>query len=126
ARQGHSHAEPQSERGRCLSLAAQDCDGSQDAPGGSGARGLGRRGVAAVTRLRIGFIPLTDCAVLAVAMEKGFFRRHGVEVTLSREASWASIRDKVALGALDAAQMLAGMPLAAAVGSDPIGRALVT
>jgi nitrate/nitrite transport system substrate-binding protein len=79
-----------------------------------------------MTRLRIGFLPLSDCAVLAVALEKGFFRRHGVEVTLSREASWANIRDKVAVGALDGAQMLAGMPLAAAVGIDPIGRPLVT
>lgn len=79
-----------------------------------------------MTPLRIGFIPLTDCAVLAIAAEKGFFRRQGVEVVLSREASWASMRDKVAVGALDGAQMLAGMPLAAATGSDPIGRRLLT
>lgn len=79
-----------------------------------------------MSRVRLGFMPLTDCAVLAMAVEKGFFRRHGVDVTLSREASWASMRDKVAVGALDGAQMLAGMPLAAAAGSDPIGLPLVT
>ncbi|MBM4269297.1 MAG: ABC transporter substrate-binding protein [Deltaproteobacteria bacterium] len=76
--------------------------------------------------LRLGIIPLSDCAVLAVAKEKGFFRRHGVEVTLSREVSWANVRDKVAAGALDGAQMLAGMPLAASVGIDPLARPLIT
>jgi nitrate/nitrite transport system substrate-binding protein len=76
--------------------------------------------------LKIGFIPLSDCTVLAVAQEKGFFRRHGVEVALSREASWANVRDKVATGALDAAQMLAGMPLAAAAGIDPLSEAMIT
>ena len=73
--------------------------------------------------LRLGIIPLSDCAVLAVAKEKGFFRRHGVEVTLSREVSWANVRDKVAAGALDGAQMLAGMPLAASA-TLPVGQAI--
>lgn len=75
--------------------------------------------------VRLGFVPLVDCALLAVAAEKGFFRRHGVEVELSREASWANIRDKTAIGALDGAQMLAGMPLAAAVGIDPVAPPLL-
>ena len=63
--------------------------------------------------LTLGMVALTDCAPLVVALEKGFFARHGLTVHLSCEASWATIRDKVALGALDGAQMLAGMPLAA-------------
>lgn len=67
--------------------------------------------------MRIGFIALTDCAPLIVAQEKGFFTRHGLRVTLMREPSWANMRDKVALGALDAAHMLAPMPLAATVGA---------
>jgi ABC-type nitrate/sulfonate/bicarbonate transport system substrate-binding protein len=67
-------------------------------------------------RLRIGFVPLADCAPLVWAKERGHFRRHGLEVELSREVSWASLRDKVAAGALDAAQMLAPMPFAAALG----------
>lgn len=73
-----------------------------------------------MTPLRLGFVPLIDCAVLAVAEARGFFRRHGLAVELSREASWATIRDKLAVGALDGAQMLAGMPLAAAAGIDPL------
>jgi nitrate/nitrite transport system substrate-binding protein len=67
--------------------------------------------------MRIGFIALTDCAPLIVAKEKGFFDRHGLDVTLVREPSWANMRDKVALGALDAAHMLAPMPLAATLGA---------
>jgi nitrate/nitrite transport system substrate-binding protein len=76
--------------------------------------------------LRIGFIPLTDCAVLAVADAKGFFDHHGVTVELSREVSWANIRDKLAADSLDGAQMLAGMPLACAAGIDPAATATVT
>lgn len=59
--------------------------------------------------LRVGFIPLTDCAPLAVAAHKGFDRRHGIRLELSREASWAAIRDKLLTGEIDAAHSLYGM-----------------
>ena len=62
-------------------------------------------------RLELGFVPLTDCAPLVVAREKGFFARHGLNVELSRESSWSNVRDKVCTGMLDGAQMLAAMPL---------------
>lgn len=68
------------------------------------------------TDLKLGFIPLTDCCVLAVAKEKGFFEKYGLNVELTKEASWANIRDKVCVGALDGAQMLAGMPIATTLG----------
>lgn len=71
-------------------------------------------------RLSLGFIPLTDCAPLVIAQEKGYFARHGLEVELSKETSWANIRDKVSLGILDGAQMLAGMPLAIDLGLGPL------
>ena len=67
-------------------------------------------------QLIIGFIPLTDCATLAVAKEKGFFKRYGLDVTLSKEASWANIRDRLAYGMLDCAQMLATMPISSTLG----------
>lgn len=67
------------------------------------------------SRLTIGFIPLTDCAPLVVAKEKGFFAKRGLDVTLSLESSWANIRDKVGYGVLDGAQMLAAIPLASAL-----------
>ena len=78
------------------------------------------------TDLKLGFIPLTDCCVLAVAKEKGFFEKHGLNVELSREASWANIRDKVCVGALDGAHMLAGMPIAATLGLGFTRKPMVT
>lgn len=67
--------------------------------------------------LEIGFVPLTDCAPLVVAQEKGFFQKHGLDqVKLVRESSWSAIADGVITGRLDAAQMVAGMPLALTVG----------
>lgn len=68
------------------------------------------------TSLSFGVIPLTDCAPVVIAREKGFFAAQGLDVTVTKESSWANIRDKVALGALDGAHMLAGMPLAATLG----------
>ncbi len=79
-----------------------------------------------MSTLRIGFVPLTDCAILAVAQERGFFRRHGITVELRREASWASLRDRLAAGVLDGAHLLAGMPLAAAAGLDAVAPPLLT
>lgn len=67
--------------------------------------------------LRLGFIALADSAPLLVAEAMGFFEAEGLGVTLSREASWATIRDKVALGALDGAHMLGPMPLASRLGA---------
>lgn len=62
--------------------------------------------------LEIGFVPLVACAPLAIAKEKGFFTKHGLdEVTLVRETSWRGITDGMVGGYLDAAQMPSGMPL---------------
>jgi nitrate/nitrite transport system ATP-binding protein len=83
-----------------------------------GEKGARRRGSRLEKRsLRLGFVPLTDCAPLAIASEKGLFAQHGLDVELSRESSWANIRDKVSTGMLDGAQMLAAMPLAASLDS---------
>lgn len=76
--------------------------------------------------LTLGYIPLTDCAPLVVARERGYFAHYGLDVTLSKETSWANIRDKVALGILDGAQMLATMPLAMTAGVGPVRKAMVT
>jgi len=66
-----------------------------------------------LTPVRAGFIPLVDCAVLVVAREKGFAANHGIDLKLSKEVSWANIRDRVNVGQFDVAHMLAGMPIAA-------------
>ena len=59
--------------------------------------------------LRIGFIALTDAAPFAVAQELGIFTRHGVGVELRREIGWATIREKIIYGELDAAHAPAPM-----------------
>ena len=76
--------------------------------------------------LVVGITPLADCAPIAVALEHGHFAREGLRVRLSREPSWANIRDKLATGALDAAHMLAPMTLAASLGLEPIAEPAVT
>jgi hypothetical protein len=62
---------------------------------------LGRKGGSShrwrgPARLRLGYVPLCDCAPLVVAREAGFFERHGVSVELVREVGWATIREIVA------------------------------
>lgn len=69
-----------------------------------------------VSPIRIGFMPLTDCAPLVVADRLGFFRQQGLEVILEKQNSWATLRDKLLAGYLDMAQMLAPMPLAMHIG----------
>lgn len=59
--------------------------------------------------LRVGFVPLTDAAPLIAAQELGVFARHGLRVELSRQVGWATIREKVVYGELDAAHAPAPM-----------------
>jgi len=59
--------------------------------------------------VKIGFIPLTDCASVAIAAEKGFDKKYGIKITPSKEASWAGVRDKLSNGELDAAHVLYGL-----------------
>ena len=70
--------------------------------------------------LRLGFVPLIDCAPLVMAQELGVFRKYGLCVMLSRELGWATIRDKIIHGELDAAHAVAGMPFAATLGLGSI------
>lgn len=66
--------------------------------------------------LRLGFVALCDCAPIAVARETGIFDRYGLDVTLSREMGWASIRDKIFYGHLDAAQAIGGIAFSLGMG----------
>jgi nitrate/nitrite transport system ATP-binding protein len=71
------------------------------------------------TTVNIGYIPLSDCAPLIIAQEKGFFAKYGIEhVNLCPEASWDAIAEHVVNGELTAAQMVAGMPLAMTLGMN--------
>ncbi len=62
-----------------------------------------------ITEVKIGFIPLTDCAPIVVAAEMGFDKKYGIKITPSKEASWAAIRDKTVNGELHAAHVLYGL-----------------
>ena len=59
--------------------------------------------------VRIGFIPLTDCASVVMAAEMGFDKKYGIKIIPTKEASWASVRDKMVNGELDAAHVLYGL-----------------
>jgi len=71
-------------------------------------------------RITAGFLPLLDSALLVVAREKGFARMEGVDLVLVRENSWASIRDRLAVGHFNVAHMLAPMPIACNLGLSPL------
>lgn len=62
-----------------------------------------------VKEVKIGFIPLTDCAPVVVASQMGFDKKYGINITPSKEASWAGVRDKVVNGELQAAHILYGL-----------------
>ena len=67
-------------------------------------------------KVRIGIIALTDCSSIVMAHELGLFKKHGIESTISKEASWAVIRDRLTLGENQATHMLLGTPYAATMG----------
>ena len=59
--------------------------------------------------VKIGFIPLTDCASVVMASVLGIDKKYGVKIVPSKEASWAGVRDKLANGDLDFAHVLYGL-----------------
>lgn len=61
------------------------------------------------SEVRVGFMPLTDCAPVIVAHALGLDRKYGLTIVPSKEASWAGIRDKLVGGELDAAHALYGL-----------------
>lgn len=69
------------------------------------------------SNLTIGFIALTDCAPIVIAYEKGFFKKHGLNVHVVKEGGgWPGIQQKVINGEYDFSHALAGMPIAATLG----------
>ena len=69
-----------------------------------------------VSTVRFGIIALTDCAPIVMAHELGLFKKFGIDSIVSKEASWAVIRDKLSIGDNQATHMLIGMPLASTMG----------
>src|SRR5512133_825984 len=83
---------------------------------GAGLLGLATGGVWAAgsdkpekEEVKVGFIPLTDCASVVMASVLGIDKKYGVKIIPSKEASWAGVRDKLVNGELDFAHVLYGL-----------------
>jgi len=91
------------------------CTSSADdtAAGGTTPSGGGRA-------VKLGFISLTDCAPLVIALEKGYFAERDLNVTLENGKSWPEVRDKIINGEFDGAHALYSMPFSVATGISKI------
>jgi ABC-type nitrate/sulfonate/bicarbonate transport system substrate-binding protein len=61
-----------------------------------------------------------------MAQELGLFEKHGIEVVLTREVGWATIRDKIIYGELDAAHAPGGMLVAVTCGIGAVKTDCIT
>jgi nitrate/nitrite transport system substrate-binding protein len=59
--------------------------------------------------VKVGFIPLTDCASVVMASVLEFDKKYGIKIIPTKEASWASVRDKLVNGDIDASHVLYGL-----------------
>ena len=59
--------------------------------------------------VKVGFIPLTDCASVVMASVLEIDKKYGIKITPTKEASWASVRDKLVNGDIDASHVLYGL-----------------
>ena len=106
----HRPADPQASRHQFLRQAAGAAAGTalftQLGHGGVWAAGSD---APEKKEVRIGFIPLTDCASVVMASVLGLDKKYGVTIVPSKEASWAGVRDKLVNGELDFAHVLYGL-----------------
>jgi nitrate/nitrite transport system substrate-binding protein len=92
------------------------CGGTPSASAPEATSAAGTTGQSAGDTIRIGFIPLTDCASVVMADTLGLYKKYGLNVEVTKEASWANIRDKLLTGELHAAHCLFGMPFSVYTG----------
>jgi NitT/TauT family transport system ATP-binding protein len=78
-----------------------------------------------MTPIRAGFLPLLDAAILIAAREAGFAAEQGIDLVLTRETSWANVRDRISVGQFDAAHLLAPLPIAQNLGLSPLDVPLI-
>jgi len=69
-------------------------------------------------RIRIGFLPLVDAALPILARELGFGEAEGLEIELVRDMTWATVRDRLLYGHVDAAHLIAPLAIAMTLGRD--------
>ncbi|UXH77885.1 CmpA/NrtA family ABC transporter substrate-binding protein [Roseateles amylovorans] len=93
------------ERRRLLAAGAA-LSGVGTLPGGAWAAGSDKP---EKQEVRIGFIPLTDCASVVMAAALGFDKKYGIKIVPTKESSWAGVRDKLVNGELDMAHVLYGL-----------------
>ena len=72
--------------------------------------------------LRIGFIAITCATPLIMADPLGFYRQQGLNVTLTKTAGWALIRDRMLNKELDATHFLSPMPIAISLGAGSVAQ----
>src|SRR5438552_12627263 len=97
---------------------SNDCaNGTRNAAGGEQMEKRWSRIGSLSEPLRVGFVPLCDCAPVVMAQELGLYEKFGLRVRLHREVGWATVRDKVIYRELDAAHALAPMVFAASLGA---------
>lgn len=68
-----------------------------------------------ITTAKLGYIAIAESAPLIIAVEKGFFARHGMtNVDVSKQASWGAARDNIEIGSagggIDGGQWQMPMP----------------
>jgi nitrate/nitrite transport system substrate-binding protein len=68
------------------------------------------------SKIKFGFIALTDCSPLVIAHEKGLFKKYGLASEPVKPANWAAVRDALIKGDVDCTHMLLGMPIASSMG----------
>lgn len=76
--------------------------------------------------MRIGFLPLMDCAPLVIAQEAGFFAREGVQVSLGKLQTWGQLLERLERGELDGAHLLSTIPILASCGAQGLATNLQT
>src|ERR1051326_3978170 len=69
--------------------------------------------------LRVGFLPVNDCAPLAVARELGLFEKYGLSVVLKRESSWKELHEQLVYREIQAAHAPAALPFLMNLGLTP-------
>ncbi len=63
------------------------------------------------SHIRIGFISTTDLGPVVMADKLGVYKKNGLDVLVTKEASWGIVRDKLLNGELDAAMCHFGLPI---------------
>lgn len=107
-------------------LAACGSDGGTAASGGQSTGSTAPSGsfaplTSANRKVKLGFIALTDCASIVMAKELGYFAERGVDVSVEKQASWASTRDNLLNNEIDGGHVLFSMPLSVATGIGGAG-----